>query len=181
MKPIFDMKTIVNIVVFLMVFMVFSCETTESEVSFNDTFDSNILDYLMENEEEFSIFISLLEKGNLDKTLTALNPHGNGYTLFAPDNNAIHQFINDNDQFSSLDDLMNDTEYVEDFCRYHVLSMRSLTNEFPFGAFPEPALSGDYLTVSFVITSVNGVESSEYKINNQATIGKANIKNSLNA
>jgi uncharacterized surface protein with fasciclin (FAS1) repeats len=150
----------------------FSCEDIETEASFQDTFDLSIFDYLMENEEDFSSFISILEKGEIDKTLTSLNPHGDGYTLFAPDNDAINRFINESDQFSSLSDILNDTEYANTFCRFHVLNMRVRTNEFPFGAFPEPSLSKDFLTVSFIYEA----DSSYYKINNQAVVTKANTE-----
>jgi uncharacterized surface protein with fasciclin (FAS1) repeats len=150
----------------------FSCEDIETEASFQDTFDLSILDYLMENEEDFSSFISILKKGEIDKTLSSLNPHGDGYTLFAPDNEAINRFINESDQFSSLNDLLNDTEFVKAFSRYHVLNMRVRTNEFPFGAFPQPTLSKDFLTVSFI----NEADSSYYKINNQAAVTKANME-----
>ena len=33
---------------------------------------------------------------------------------------AIEKFIEENDQFSSLDDLLNDAEYVSELSRYHV-------------------------------------------------------------
>lgn len=46
------------------------------------------------------------------------------------------------------------------------------TNEFPFGAFPDPTLSKDYLTVSFYAET----DTSYYKINNQATVSKSNIE-----
>jgi uncharacterized surface protein with fasciclin (FAS1) repeats len=45
------------------------------------------------------------------------------------------------------------------------------THDFPFGAFPETTLSGDYLTVSFILET----DTSYYKINNQATVIKPNI------
>ncbi len=169
---IFKMRKLIYIFVLLLVAIGFSCEKINTEATFQDTFDLSIFDYLMENEAEFSDFISILKKGEMDKTLTSLNPHGDGYTLFAPDNDAIDRFLNESDQFSSLNDLLNDAEYVHAFCRYHVLNMRVRTNEFPFGAFPQPTLSKDFLTVSFITDA----DSSYYKINNQAVVLKANIE-----
>lgn len=167
------MKKFVYIFLLIIIAIGFSCEEKiNEEISFNDTFDLSIFDYLMEHEEDFSSFISILKKGEIDKTLTALNPHGDGYTLFAPDNDAISHFINESNQFSSLNDLLNNSEYANAFCRYHVLNMRVRTNEFPFGAFPQPTLSEDFLTVSFI----NEADTSYYKINNQAAVLKANIE-----
>jgi len=170
---IFKMKKLVYIFVSLIIAFAYSCEEIiNEEISFSETFDRSILDYLMENEEDFSSFISILKKGEIDKTLSALNPHGDGYTLFAPDNEAISRFISESGQFSSLNEMISNSDYVNAFCRYHVLNMRVRTNEFPFGAFPQPTLSEDYLTVSFI----NEADSSYYNLNNQARVMKANIE-----
>ena len=67
---------------------------------------------------------------------------------------------------------MNNQEYASAFGRYHVVNMGVHTNDFPFGAFSEPTLSGDFLTVSFVIET----DTSYYKINNQAAVIYPNIE-----
>jgi hypothetical protein len=46
------------------------------------------------------------------------------------------------------------------------------TNQFPFGAFSEPTLSGDFLTVNFIIET----DTAYYKINNQAAVVLPNIQ-----
>jgi uncharacterized surface protein with fasciclin (FAS1) repeats len=138
------MKNIaIHIFLLLLVFL-FSCQDSEiPEASFEDLNKLTIYDYLEENREEFSSFISILEKGNLYKTLSAKNPEATGYTLFLPNNSAVEKFINENDQFSSLNDLLGNAEYVSILCRYHVLRKGTKTNEFPFGAFPETNLTDD--------------------------------------
>ncbi len=95
-----------------------------------------------------------------------------GYTLFLPDNDAIQQFIDESDQFSTLDELLNDAEYVSIISRYHAVNMSINSNDFPFGALPAQTLSDDYLTVSFVIET----DTSYYKINNQAAVIRPNIE-----
>jgi uncharacterized surface protein with fasciclin (FAS1) repeats len=156
----------------LLVVVLFSCKRDPIEANFEDVEKSSIYDYLMENKEEYSSFISILEAGSLIKTLSAYNPDGTGYTLFLPDNAAINNFIDENDQFSSLNDILNDHAYAAAFSRYHVVNMGVHTNQFPFGAFSEPTLSGDFLTVSFIIEP----DTSYYKINNQASVIYPNIE-----
>jgi uncharacterized surface protein with fasciclin (FAS1) repeats len=135
---------------------------------FKDMISMSIYDYIAnkENVENYSSFLSILEKGGLDKTLSAYNPDGQDYTLFLPDNAAVDRFIKNSNRFSSLDDLLKNTDYINTLCRYHVISRGIKSNNFPFGAFPVPTLSDDYLTVTFVIEP----DTSYYKINNQAPV-----------
>jgi uncharacterized surface protein with fasciclin (FAS1) repeats len=149
-----------------------SCKNTPVEANFEDQEQMTIYDYIAANPDQYSDFMKILEKGGIDKTLSAYNPHGVGYTLFLPDNDAIQQFIDESDQFSTLDDLLNDAEFVAILGRYHAVNMSINSNDFPFGALPAQTLSDDYLTVSFVIET----DTSYYKINNQAAVIKPNIE-----
>ncbi len=160
--------------IFLLPIIIFSsCLNDEIPVAnFNEINKLTIYDYLEENKDEYSSFISLLEKGDLYKTLSAKNPEATGYTLFLPNNKAIEDFISESDEFSSLNDLLNNKDYVSVLCRYHVLRKGIKTNEFPFGAFPETNLTNDYLTVGFIIEP----DTAYYKINNQAAVIKPNIE-----
>ncbi|WP_372949065.1 fasciclin domain-containing protein [Mariniphaga sp.] len=166
------MKKITYILSLLLVVVFYSCERTPIEANFEDVEKFSIYDYLMENKEQFSSFISILEKGNLDKTLSAYNPDGTNYTLFLPDNQAVNKFIEESPLFSSLNDILNNSDYAAAFSRYHVVNMGVHTNQFPFGAFSEPTLSEDFLTVSFVIET----DTSYYRINNQASVIYPNIE-----
>ncbi len=171
---IFKMKNIGYIISLLLVvvFMGHSCKEPERVAGFEDADQISIYNYLLENKEEFSSFIAILEKGGIDKTLSAYNPDGIDYTLFLPGNGAMDKFIAASERFSSLDDMLKDQDYCETFSRYHVVNRGIHTQDFPFGAFPEPTLSDDYLTVSFVIEP----DTSYYKINNQAAVILPNIE-----
>lgn len=160
MKRIFYILSLIAVVV-----AVNSCKEPERVAGFEDAEQYSIYDFIVENEE-FSNFLAILEVGGIDKTLSAYNPEGNGYTCFLPSNEAIDNFIKATEGISSINDILNNTEFASAFGRYHVLNMSASTQEFPFGAFPEPTLSEDYLTVSFIIET----DSSYYKINNQATV-----------
>jgi len=167
------MKRIFYILNFMAMVIAFNaCREPERVAGFEDAEQSSIYDYIVDNKEQFSDFLAILEVGGIDKTLSAYNPNGTGYTLFLPNNKAIDNFIQNNEGISSLNDILNNPEFAAAFSRYHVLNMEAHTQDFPFGAFPEPTLSGDYLTVSFIIET----DSSYYKINNQATVILPNIE-----
>jgi uncharacterized surface protein with fasciclin (FAS1) repeats len=152
---------------------IFSCKEPPAPVGgFEDQEKMTIYDYIVANDSAYSSFLSILEKAKIDKTLSAYNPDNVGYTLFLPDNKAVSEFIDESNQFSSLADLLNDEEYVSVLARYHVVNLAIDANDFPFGALPEYTLSGDFLTVSFVIEP----DTSYYKINNQAAVTKTNIE-----
>lgn len=164
------MKRFTYIIGVFLALVVFSCQVEPIEAGFEGLIKQSILDYLIENEAEYSSFLSILEKGGIDKMLAAHNPGASGYTLFLPGNDAVDEFIQQRSEFSSLQDLLNNEEYVNALSRYHVLDNMFHSNEFPFGAFPDATLSEDYLTVSFIIEE----DTSYYKINNQAAVSKPN-------
>lgn len=149
-----------------------ACDPQDVDAGFEDLLEQSILDYIVENDSAYSSFHSILEAGGIDKTLSAYNPDGVGYTCFLPDNVAIDKFIQQSERFGSLEELLEDTEYVRAFGRYHVVNMAIKSDDFPFGALPEYTLSGDLLTVSFIIEP----DTSYYKVNNQAPVSKLNIE-----
>lgn len=172
----------ISIILSLLVafFMLCSCEKKEVPTpGFKDVEVNSIYDYLVQNEAEYSSFIQILKAGGLDKTLSAYNPGGKtkgvGYTLFLPTNQAVDEFIKNSNEYSSLDDLLNDTKFVSALARYHVLNKKVASNEFPFGTFDQPNLTNDFLNVVFDITTA---DTTIYLINGQAPVVKANIKNS---
>jgi uncharacterized surface protein with fasciclin (FAS1) repeats len=160
------------LILFILVAINNSCRETAVEAGFEDQESMTIYDYIVENEEEYSSFLRILEAGGLDKTLSAYDPYGEGYTLFLPGNDAINEFISASDRFSTLDDLLEDREYSRDLGQYHVVLMGINSNDFPFGALPEYTMSGDLLTVNFIIET----DTSYYKINNQAPVIHPNIE-----
>jgi uncharacterized surface protein with fasciclin (FAS1) repeats len=148
----------------------YSCKKPTLEPGFEDTEQYSIYNYLVQNEEEFSDFLTILKIADLDMTLSGYNPHGIDYTLFAPDNKAIEEFLNTSNK--TLDDILNDSAYVYTLARYHVVNQGVSTYEFPFGTFSEPTLSGDFLNVNFILAE----DTTYYKINNLSPVSEANIK-----
>ena len=167
------MKRIVYILSLIAVVAGFnSCKEPARVAGFEDAEQYSMYYYILDNKEEYSDFLSILEVGGLAKTLSAYNPNGNDYTLFLPSNKAIDNFIKNTEGISSINDILKNPAYAAAFARYHVVNMGVHTQDFPFGAFPEPTLSEDYLTVSFIIEP----DTSYYKINNQAAVTFPNIE-----
>ena len=151
-----------------------SCEETPVEANFEDMIDMTIYDYVADNDSLFSSFLRILEAGGIDKTLSAYNPDGLDYTLFLPTNEGVEKFIEENDQFSSLEELLADQAYVSAFARYHVVNTGIKSDDFPFGALPDFTLSGDILTVGFIVKP----DTSYFSINNQAPVILPNVETS---
>ena len=161
------MKKIIYIIILIAVVVAFnSCKQPERIAGFEDAEQSSIYDYIVTNKADYSDFLSILEVAGIDKTLSAYNPDGDNYTLFLPSNKAIDKFIKSTEGISSVNDILKNKDYASAFARFHVVNKGIHTQDFPFGAFPEPTLSEDYLTVSFIIEK----DTSYYKINNQASV-----------
>lgn len=166
------MKKLIYIAGLIAVVVFQSCKEPDRVAGFEDAEQFSIYNYIVDNKEKYSDFLAILKAGGIDKTLSAYNPNGNDYTLFLPSNDAIKKFIDNSEDISSLNDILSNPQYAAAFSRYHVVNQGIHTQDFPFGAFSEPTLSEDYLTVSFVIET----DTSYYKINNQAAVIKPNIE-----
>ncbi len=121
--------------------------------------------------DSFSRFQQILKIGELETTLKAYNPRGNNYTLFLPNNKAFDRFIENSNNYGSFQELLDDTDYVKNLARYHVLNMGLERNDFPYGTLPDTTLSGNSLSVAFV----ENINSTVVKVNNYATILQFNI------
>lgn len=168
------MKTIVHlfiIIVCAILTMAVSCDPDTLEIEFEDVEKISIYDYINQNKDQFSSFLAILERSGLDKTLSAYNPNGDGYTLFLPTNEAIDSFLKKS-SYQTLDALLNDQNYIWYLSRYHVVNEAINSNDFPFGALSEYTLTEDFLAVSFIIQT----DTSYYKINNQAPVIRPNIE-----
>jgi uncharacterized surface protein with fasciclin (FAS1) repeats len=167
-----DIKTFFRFI--LAIFLVMnlpSCEDTTVDFETEDDFGS-IADYLAENQAKYSYFIQIAEATNMMHTFSSYNPHGNGYTLFLPSDEAFEGYFQDNPSYNNIADIIADKSFAWELIRYHILNMTIRTNDFPFGAFPDTTLSGDLLTVGFT----NNIDSTVYLINNQAPVILRNVE-----
>ena len=88
-------------------------------------------------------------KGELRDPLSAYNPFGNGFTLFLPTDEAFDRYIQNNPNYNSFEELVNDKDFVRILGRYHLVNTGLETNEFPYGALPDTTATGDLLTIGF--------------------------------
>ncbi len=149
---------------------IYSCETEREHES--PWFTYSISEYVEAHPEEFSMFNEILEEGKLWNTLSGYNPYGEGYTLFLPDNEAITNYLEENQYVGSLGELLLDTGFLKSFARYHTVTEKIHTEKFPFGALEDRTMTGDRLTFNFVTVEENPL----IKVNNEAPIIKANLE-----
>jgi uncharacterized surface protein with fasciclin (FAS1) repeats len=149
-----------------------SCYTEYPVEPFFEGEDETIIDYITADEESFSNFENALLNSNLLMTLSARNPNGNRYTLFLPTDEAFEGFIENSSTYNSMDELLNDQDYLNELVKFHIVNSGFQTNDFPFGALPDTTLSGQILNVGFS----GDWDSTVYRINNQASIIQPNIE-----
>ncbi len=150
---LFNKLRILLLIAYLFSVLFFSCEPQYTITPFYEGIykgiDKSITEFIVNKADTFARFRDLMKTGNLDKTLTAFNPHGDNYTLFLPTNEAIDRFISNSQKYNSFQDLLEDKDYVNELVRYHVVNMALRANDFPYGALPDTCLSGDLLSISY--------------------------------
>jgi len=134
----------------------------ELDVLFTGNSYTNLMQYI-ETNSNFSSFNKIVDAGKMKDALSAYNSNGGvDYTLFLPTNEAVTKFIDENENYSTLDDLLKDPAYCVEIVRYHLVNGRIFSNEFPNGALANKTISNYYLTIYFkeenntITYSVNG-------------------------
>lgn len=162
----------VSFILFAGIFLLGSCNKETTESGF---FDENVLSistFLEQNKEEFSRFWEILQKTELFPTLNAFNPHGDGFTLFLPTDDAFDRYIEQNDKYGSFEELIADHDFLWLISRYHLVNQSLRSNEFPYGSLPDSTATGDYLTIGIEVLE----DSSRYTVNNVAPVIIADIE-----
>jgi uncharacterized surface protein with fasciclin (FAS1) repeats len=149
-----------------------SCESEQHESKWFDVDSYTIGQYLDANQKEYSKFYRLLETGKMLSPLYAYNPHGEGYTLFLPTDEAVDHFIMQNTKFGTFEKMLQDTVFVSFLTRYHTINRKVHTDEFPDGALIDKTLSGDRLSVGFYTDGKNQV----IKVNNKVPVIRPNLE-----
>ncbi|MDD2381671.1 MAG: fasciclin domain-containing protein [Mariniphaga sp.] len=149
-----------------------SCELDQhSEQQYNE----NILtigEYLKKNQQDYSMFSRILIAGDLLITMGGYNPHGDGYTLFLPTNEAVIQYIRENKDYANFEEMLQDTSFTQKLARYHVVNNMLRTHDFPHGALIDETLSGDRLIIGITTEG----DHSFYKVNNSFPIMESNLE-----
>ncbi|MCF8226841.1 MAG: fasciclin domain-containing protein [Bacteroidales bacterium] len=164
------MKSI-SIIASIFAFFLFTamrCEEPPPVAEFEDMKGTSIYNFVLENDTLYGKFLKVLDATVVGGIVSAYNPYNSGYTLFLPDDQAMDDFIAESDKYNSIDELINDMEYATALAKYHVVNLAIDANDFPYGALPARTLSGDLLTVNYVL--LEDLDSAYYNINNQAPV-----------
>jgi len=120
--------------------------------------------YLINHPDEFSELSKVLK---LSGTASFLNAFGS-YTLFAPTNEAIKTYLQEQGK-AAVEDIS--TEDWKSFIRFHLLEDSIPTSRFSDGKLAQLTMYGQYLTT----TSVNENAVTKIRVNRQANVVKADI------
>lgn len=164
------MKTIISkkwlaLITITMVITAFLASCKREQFQVNTTTDVNIMGYLNNDPTEFSLLIKILQ---LTGTDNSLNGYGT-YTLFAPDNDAIKQYLQEKGK-SSVEDISVDE--LKDFVKIHLIRDTITSDQFNDGKLRTPTMYGQSLLTG--AQNVNGVTT--LTVNRQAAILKADIR-----
>lgn len=118
-------------------FVLKSC--TEQQYAEETDTTVNILGYLEQNPEQFSEFLRILEITDND---VFIGTYGT-YTFFAPTNEAVENYLQENG-FSSVEEVP--VEDLEDLVRLHLIDEVVRTIDFTDGKIQYPTMLGQYLT-----------------------------------
>lgn len=164
------MKTIISkkwlaLITITMVITAFLASCKREQFQVNTTTDVNIMGYLNNDPTDFSLLIKILQ---LTGTDNSLNGYGT-YTLFAPNNDAIKQYLQDVGK-SSVDDISVDE--LKNFVKIHLIRDTITSDQFNDGKLRTPTMYGQSLLTG--AQNVNGVTT--LTVNRQAAIVKADIR-----
>ncbi len=152
--------------------LMLSCEADSDVSDWVNENSLSISQYLVKNKAEYSKSHKLFTEGKMLNTLYGYNPNGNDYTLFLPTDEAIDQFIQQNQNYENFEELVKDTGFIKILTRYHTLTEQVHSNDFPDGALNTLTLTGDRLVTGFYTKDGDRV----IKVNNTVTVIKSSLK-----
>lgn len=159
MKRFSNQYWIYGVLTILVVFFMNACQKVNYRETTTD--EVNITGYLENNKDQFSLFIDILYRS---KSAGFLGAYGT-YTLFAPTNDAVNEWIKSNGKSSITDFSENE---LLDIVKYHVVRDTVGTTRFTDGKIKSPTLFGEYLYTD--------VANQTFRVNRTASITKSNIQ-----
>jgi len=155
----------------LVLTLLYSCDRGTDVLFFEEDL-VEIADFIIDNQETYSRFYDIMTKGELTDPLNAYNPHGLGFTLFLPTDEAFDRYIADSEKYGSFNDLLNDVDFVRELGRYHLVHRSFASYEFPYGVLSDTTASGDLLTIGYS----SSLDTTIYKVNNVGSIVEINLE-----
>lgn len=165
MKNNFNIRSITFMVMALAFIFVFINACKRESFTLATTDDVNITGYLDRYPEQFSLLKQIIDRSGTNGFLGAYGK----YTLFAPDNAAVTEWLKSKGK-ASVADLT--VEELKGVITYHLLPDTIATNKFTDGKLPQITLYGQYLQTG----AVNQGGISSFIVNKTAKVTKSNIK-----
>ena len=136
----------------------------KEEIKSNTTEAVNIVGYLDNNIDSFSLFRQILDKTDY---ANFLNAYGT-YTCFAPTNSGVSKWLT---LIGAANVEAADVNILKEMVKFHVLPDTLNTGSFKDGKLPVATMQGQFL-----ITGVtNSGEGSSYTVNRQAVVTRTNV------
>jgi uncharacterized surface protein with fasciclin (FAS1) repeats len=165
MKNNFNVRSITFMVIVLAFIFVFINACKRESFTLATTDDVNITGYLDRYPEQFSLLKQIIDRSGTSGFLAAYGK----YTLFAPDNAAVTEWLKSKGKASVADLTI---EELKGVITYHLLPDTIATNKFTDGKLPQITLYGQYLQTG----AVNQGGVSSFIVNKTAKLTKSNIK-----
>ena len=129
------------------------------------TADVNIVGYLRNHLDSFSLFQQILDRTGYTPFLNAYGK----YTCFAPTNNGVQSWLTSIGA-ANVDAV--DIDKLKGIARFHILGDTLTTSSFRDGKLPVPTMYGQYLITGVTVMG----DVSSYTVNRQANVLQSNIK-----
>lgn len=147
---------------FVAVAMLSACGDDLENQNFTISEEKPVATWLSENG--YTSWTSLLEYTGLFSTI---NLDAGNYTVFVPDNDAVSEYLAEN-QYSSIQDI--DKDYAKLLVKYHTIAGKQYSQvDFANDVLPDTTANGDRLTVTFD-------DMGEYYVNSTARISHFDIE-----
>lgn len=145
------------------VFYMSSCK--KQDIKVNTTTDVNIVSYLEQHSDSFSLFKQILDR---TETSAFLNAYG-AYTVFAPTNAGVREWLA---SVGAASVEVADLNTLKELVKFHIIADTIGTTSFKDGRLNVPTMQGQY-----IITGVNNKSGlSSFTVNRQATVTQSNIR-----
>ena len=159
-------KKVLSLVAVMLVFVSgiwMSCRKVP--IVYSTTDEVNIVGYIDEHLDSFSLFRDMLSVSGYDGFLNAYG----SYTLFLPTNSAVEGYLKSKNK-SSVDQLNVDS--VKSFLKFHLIADTVYTISFNDGKLPYLTMYGQYL----VTGASNTTGTTLYRVNRQANVIESNLR-----
>ena len=164
MKRLYKQRICLTLAVLLLFGSIWS-SCKKVPIVYSTTSDVNIVGYIDQHLDSFSLFKQMLQVTGYEGFLSAYG----SYTLFLPTNSAVETYLKSRNK-DSVNQMNVDS--LKSLLKFHLIADTVYTISFTDGKLPYLTMYGQYLVTG--ATNTNG--STFYRINRQANIIESNLR-----